>query len=139
MSAPSAGNEQPWQFLLVSEKSLLEAFPTFHPFANMVPEAPLAIVVCGDLRLEKVPGNWVIDCSAAVENLLIAAQSLGLGAVWSGLYPEEERVRKTQELLELPEKVIPLAIVPVGHPAEQKPPARRFDASRVHHNRFQEK
>ena len=100
----------------------------------MLKDAPLAIVVCGDERLERYKGFWVQDCSAATQNLLLAAHAVGLGAVWLGVYPVQQRVAKTQDLLGLPEGVIPLAIIAVGHPAERKPPADRYDASRVHRN-----
>ena len=102
----------------------------------MLKDAPLAIVVCGDERLERYKGFWVQDCSAATQNLLLAAHALGLGAVWLGVYPVQQRVEKTQDLLGLPEGVIPLAIIALGHPAERKPPADRYDASRVHRNRW---
>ena len=118
MSAPSAGNEQPWQFVVIRERQTLDAIPDIHPHSAMLKEAPLAIVVCGDLKLEKHQGYWVQDCSAATENLLVAAQALGLGAVWLGVYPREDRVQGLKRLLQLPQLVIPLCIVSVGFPAE---------------------
>ena len=136
MSAPSAGNQQPWQFILVADRALREAIANFHPYAQMVPEAPVAIVVCGDLRLERYTGYWVQDCSAATQNLLLAAHAKGLGAVWVGIYPVDDRVRRLQKLLALPTQVIPLAVVPVGTPAERVPAANRFDATRIHRNRW---
>lgn len=102
----------------------------------MVRQAPVAVVVCGDLSLEKSPGYWVQDCAAATENLLIAAHALGLGAVWSGTYPREERVSRVRAVLGLPEHVIPLAIVSLGHPAEQPSPEDRYHPSRVHYERW---
>jgi nitroreductase len=102
----------------------------------MVPEAPVAIVVCGDLRLETYTGYWVQDCSAATQNILLAAHAKGLGAVWVGIYPKEDRVNRLQKLLGLPPEVIPLALIPVGVPAERIPPARRFDPSRIHRDRW---
>ena len=102
----------------------------------MLREAPLAIAVCGDLRLEEYKGYWVQDCSAATQNLLLAAHGAGLGAVWLGVHPVEDRVAKTQALLGLPPQAIPLAIIGLGHPAEEKGPDDRFDASRVHRNRW---
>ena len=136
MSAPSAGNQQPWQFVVIADRLLREEIPTFHPYAQMVREAPVAILVCGDLRLESYPGHWVQDCSAATQNILLAAHAKGLGAVWVGVYPKEERVARFQELLGLPAQVIPLALVPLGFPAEHLPPANRFNASRVHRDRW---
>jgi nitroreductase len=136
MAAPSAGNQQPWQFVVIDDRATLNAIPQFHPYSAMLREAPLAIVICGDERQEKYKGYWVQDCSAATQNLLLAAHALGLGAVWLGVYPLSDRVAKTQELLGLPSHVIPLAIVAVGHPAEKKGPEDRFQASRVHRNRW---
>ena len=136
MSAPSAGNQQPWQFVIITDRGLCEEIPTFHPYAQMLREAPVAILVCGDLRLESYKGYWVQDCSAATQNILLAAHAKGLGAVWVGIYPKEERVKPLQKLLELPTQVIPLALVPVGIPAERVPPANRFDPARIHRNRW---
>ena len=136
MSAPSAGNQQPWHFVVIVDRGLREEIPTFHPYAQMVREAPVAIVVCGDLRLETYKGYWVQDCSAATQNILLAAHAKGLGAVWVGIYPKEERVKRLQKLLELPTQVIPLALIPLGFPAERVPPANRFDPARIHRNRW---
>ncbi len=137
MSAPSAGNERPWHFVVVTDRGTLDAIPRIHPYAGMAAEAPVAVVVCCDERLEKHNGFWVQDCSAAVQNILIAAWALGLGAVWCGIYPREERVAGFRKLLGLPPEVIPLALIPVGWPAEEKPPAERFDERRVHYDRWE--
>jgi nitroreductase len=134
MSAPSAGNEQPWQFILITERRLLDEIPTFHPYADMLGEASVAILVCGDLELERYKGSWVQDCSAATENLLLAAHAKGLGAVWVGIYPKDNRVQRMQKLLGLPAHVIPLALVPIGYPAERIPPVDRYDGTRIHSN-----
>ena len=136
MAAPSAANQQPWRFVVIDDRELLDAVPEFHQYARMLKEAPLAILVCTDtaLQSENVAVMWVQDCSAATENLLLAAHALGLGAVWLGIYPGEERVQGMRELLGLPEEVTPFALVSIGHPAEEKPPAGRYDGSRVHRN-----
>ncbi|KKM66591.1 hypothetical protein LCGC14_1479630 [marine sediment metagenome] len=136
MAAPSANNGQPWHFVVMDDRAILDAVPKWHPYASMVKYAPLAIAVCADTRGGKSEAYWVQDCSAATQNLLLAAHAKGLGAVWLGIYPEEERVKDAQKLLALPEDVIPLAIVALGHPAAQKPPNDRFDAGRVHRNRW---
>lgn len=136
MIAPSAGNAQPWQFIVIDDKALLARIPGIHPYAGMAARAPLAILVCGDLSREKYPGFWVQDCSAATQNLLLAATGLGLGAVWTGVYPPEDRVAAFKELFRLPEEVIPLALVVLGHPAAESGPKSRFAADRVHRNRF---
>ncbi|MBA7612268.1 hypothetical protein ES703_19504 [subsurface metagenome] len=98
----------------------------------MLGHAPLAIVVCGNPNKELYEGYCVQDCAAATENILIAAQSLGLGAVWLGVYPREDRVAKLKKLLGLPNRIIPLSIVSVGHPTEKKGPPNRFDEGNIH-------
>jgi nitroreductase len=135
MSAPSAGNQQPWHFVVISERELLDRIPDFHPHALMCREAQIAILVCGDPSIEKHVGYWAQDCSAATENLLVAVHAKGLGGVWIGVYPREERVIGFRKLLAIPEQVIPFALIPIGHPAEQKPPrSDRFNEMRVHTN-----
>ena len=136
MNAPSSSNGQPWHFVAITDRKILDEIPEFHKYSNMVKEAPLAIIVCGDLQLEKSKGVWVQDCSAATENLLVAANAKGLGAVWLGVYPMEERITGVRSLLGLPDHIMPLSIVVVGHPGETKPPANRFNAERVHRNRW---
>ncbi len=136
MSAPSAGNEQPWHFVVIRDRDTLSEIPRFHPYSQMLKSAPLAILVCGDKRLEKYKGYWVQDCSAATQNILLAAQAKGLGAVWLGIYPVEERIIGLRNLLGIPEEVTPLSLISIGYPAEQKPPSDRYNASRVHHDRW---
>jgi len=136
MAAPSAGNQQPWQLVVIRARSVLDRIPTAHPHAQMATEAPLVIVVCGDTSLEKHKGFWVQDCAAAVENLLLAAHASGLGAVWCGVYPSEERVEGFRQLLAIPEHIVPLALIVIGHPKEKKPPSERYDAIRIHHDRW---
>ncbi|MFW6146272.1 MAG: nitroreductase family protein [Planctomycetota bacterium] len=136
MAAPSAGNEQPWHFVVVRDAALRERIAGVHPYAAMVPAAPVAIGVCWDTTLEKHAGFGVQDCAAATENILIEAVQLGLGAVWLGIHPVAERVDAVRRLFGLPETVIPLALVAVGHPAEDKPPAERFDETRIHRDRW---
>ena len=134
MSAPSASNEQPWHFIIIDDRRIIDEIPGYHPYAAMLREASLVIAVCGDLVLQKHEGYWVQDCSAATQNILLAAHALGLGAVWLGVHPREERVESTRKLLSLPENVLPLCLIAVGYPAEQKPPSNRYDASRLHRN-----
>lgn len=136
MAAPSAGNEQPWHFIVINDKSILKEIPKFHPYSQMLNEAGYAIVVCGDESLQRHEGFWVQDCSAATQNMLLMAEELGLGSVWLGVYPVEERVKPLQDLLGLPESVIPFSILPLGYPAEWKEPADRFDKNRIHKNKW---
>ncbi len=134
MAAPSAGNQQPWHFVVIDDRALLDEIARFHPYAGMLKQAPTAIIVCGDASLEQHQGYWVQDCSAAIENLLLAAHALALGAVWVGVYPREERVARMQELLGIPAEVTPLGLVALGYPAEQPEPADRFNRARIHRN-----
>jgi nitroreductase len=137
MSAPSAGNQQPWHFVVIRDRAILDAVPGFHPYARMMVKAPVAILVCGDGDLEKSKGFWVEDCSAATENILIEAQQIGLGSVWLGVYPREDRVENMRRIIAgMPENAVPFALVPVGYPAESKRPSDRWDESRVHYGRW---
>jgi nitroreductase len=136
MAAPSAGNQQSWEFIIVEDKKILNEITKIHPYSQMLKNAPLAIVVCADLDKETNKGYWVQDCAAATENILIAAQYKRLGAVWLGVYPREGRVKGLKELLNLPVRVIPLSIVSIGHPAEKKEPSNRYNESRIHINKW---
>jgi len=136
MAAPSAGNQQPWHFVIIRERRTLDQLAVVHPYASMAPKAQVAIAVCGDLSLETNEGYWVQDCAAATENLLIAAETKGLGAVWLGVYPREDRVSNIRALLGLPDRVIPLSVVPIGYPADHPGPADRYDPDRIHHERW---
>lgn len=136
MAAPSAGNEQPWEFIVLRDKEIMRKITEFHPYSRMLLNTDVAIIVCGDEAKEKFKGYWVQDCSAASENILLAAEDKGLGAVWLGVYPLEDRVSSLKKVLNLPESVIPLSIIPVGYPDEQKNPADRFNKERIHYDRW---
>jgi nitroreductase len=135
MAAPSAHNRQPWHFIVIRDRGTLDAIPEFHGYSNMLKEAPLAIVVCGDTEVQTTD-FWIHDCSAATENILIAANALRLGAVWLGVHPGEDLIENTRRLLGIPDHVVPLCIVSVGHPAVEKPPADRYNEERVHKDRW---
>lgn len=136
MQAPSAKNEQPWHFVLIDDPETLHAIPEFHPYSAMLLEAPLAILVCSDRGLETSRANWLADCSAATQNILLAAHAKGLGAVWLGIFPDSTRVFGMQELLELPKDIRSVALVAVGHPSAQPEPVDRFKPERIHRNRW---
>jgi nitroreductase len=136
MSAPSAGNQQPWHFVVIRDRAILEQIPQFHPHSSMCPRAALAVLVCADLHLETHQGYWQQDCAAAAENLLLAAHALGLGAVWLGVHPREERISGIRGLLGIPENVVPMALIPMGYPAEQKKREDRYRPDRVHLNKW---
>jgi nitroreductase len=134
MSAPSAKNFQPWEFIVINDREILDQVPQFHAYSRMILEAPVAIAVCGNLEKDQNIGWWVQDCAAATENILIAVQSKGLGAVWLGIYPLEERINGLRKLLNLPEHIMPWSLIPIGYPGEEKRPANRFDQSKIHYN-----
>lgn len=138
MAAPSAHNQQPWRFVVVREQKTRDEISRFHPYAKMLKGAPVAIVVCADHTLEKDPpaGYWVQDCAAATQNILLAAHSLGLGAVWLGFHPRQQRIEELKKLIELPEHVTPFCVISLGYPAEEKGPSERYDPSRVCHERW---
>lgn len=134
MSAPSAGNQRPWHFIIIDDRKILERIPDFHPHAAMMTEVPQAIVVCGDHTAGKIDDFWVQDCSAAAENLLLAMHDRGLGGVWLGVYPLKSRVKGAVKLLGLPKNIIPLCIIPFGYPAETKKGRAGFEKNKVHKN-----
>ncbi|MBD3286499.1 nitroreductase family protein [candidate division WOR-3 bacterium] len=136
MAAPSAGNQQPWHFVVVADHDIMDKVTEFHPHAGMLTEAPLAILACGDPTVEKFEGRWPLDCSAATENLLLAAHAKGLGAVWLAIYPVPERIAGMRDLLGIPEQVVPFCLVSIGYPAEEKKPEDRFNPERVHNNKW---
>jgi nitroreductase len=135
MAAPTAAN-QVWHFVVVRDKSVLSQVTSYHPHAQMLKQAQVAIAVCGDPTIEALKGRWVLDCAAATENMLIAANALGLGACWVGIYPEETRMEGLRGLLGIPEHIIPLCLVSLGWPAEEKPPSNRFKQERIHRERW---
>ncbi len=134
MAAPSSKNRQPWAFVLLEDRALLDAIPEFHPHAAMLRHAPLAILVCADTTRQPLEGYWLQDCAAATQNLLLAAHALGLGACWVGVQPRAEREAGLRRLLSLPDTIRPVALVALGLPAETPPRADRFDPSRIHRN-----
>jgi nitroreductase len=132
MLAPSADDERPWHFIVVTDDAVKRRITNIHPFANAAEIAPVVLMVCGDETLQKIQGFWVQDCSAATENILIEAQAQGLGAVWMGIYPIEGRIEAFRQLLDIPGHIIPFSLVALGYPAEMKEPGNRFDKSRIH-------
>ena len=123
MLAPSAANQQPWKFIVVRDRAKLDGVTTFHPYCKMITQVSIAIIVCGDPSGKKWPDLIPQDCSAAVQNLLLTARDEGLGAVWTGVYPLEDRMSGCRKLFSIPDHVIPFAIIPIGHP---KDPAVAF-------------
>ncbi len=135
MAAPSARNVQPWVFYVIKDRQLLKRLADELPSARMLAQAPLAIVVCGDSHLgnpnQEQVLNWVMDCSAATQNLLLAATSIGLGAVWTGVHPYTDRIATLRKALNLPLHIIPLNIIPVGYPDAHPQPKEKWDPAKV--------
>jgi nitroreductase len=134
MAAPSSSNRKPWHFVVITDRLVLDNLARIHPYGKMLLEAPLCIAVCGDTTIS--PRSWVQDCSAAAENLLLAATALGLGAVWLGVHPRESRVGPIRKALKIPATIVPLNLIAIGHPAEAKTPRTQFDELRVHCERW---
>ena len=133
MAAPSASNNRPWHFVVVTARETLNALAEAHPYGKMLAQATLCIVVCGD---PTISDSWEQDCSAAIENLLLAVAALDLGAVWLGAHPRENRVAFTQRILLIPENIIPVNLVSIGHPAEEKEPRTQYNEARVHREKW---
>lgn len=146
MAAPTTANNQPWEFIVVNEKEMMDRLRKALFFGQY--NAPSAIVVCGNMNFAftgPCQDYWVQDCSAAIENILLAASGIGLGSVWIGLYPLPSKIKLVCKILMIPEHVIPLGVVYVGYPAEDKEPRtqynekavywQQYDASRKHRAR----
>ena len=136
MSAPTARDAREWKFVVIDDRDMLRKIGEINPNAKMAKQAPTAILVCGDLSLEKSAGYWVVDCAAAVENILLAAHALGLGAVWTGVYPREERMEGLKRLTDLPDNIVAHSLIVLGYPAEQPAPQDRYQPELVRRNRW---
>ena len=136
MYAPSARNEQPWHFIVIDNHDLLDQISKVHPYASMLPGASVAILVCGDENLELSKAYWPVDCSAATQNILLAAQALELGAVWLGVYPRQERQSSIRKIFNLPSHIHPFSLISIGYPAEAKGIPDRFKEDRIRWNEW---
>lgn len=133
MAAPSASNRKPWHFVVVTERETLQALARSHPYGKMIANAGVGIAVCGD---PAISDWWVQDCTAATENILIAATALGLGGVWIGCHERPEREQAVRDVLGIPKQVGILSLLSIGHPGEAKAARTQFDPRRVHRNRW---
>ena len=136
MSAPSACNGQPWHFIVIDDKKVLQKLVQVHPYAKMCQEAPLAIITCAEPDLAEYKGTFFPqDLAAATENILLAARALGLGAVWVGVYPKEDRVLNLRKIFNLPPNIIPFNIIPIGFTTvEQVELDERYQVEHIHYN-----
>ena len=142
MAAPTAVNKQPWHFVVINDKAKLNELAAANPRAKMLLTAPLAIVVCGDMTKAlqgKGQEYWIQDCSAATENILLAAHAQGLGAVWTGVYPMDDRIQPLSKTLKLPETVIPRCTIVIGYPAEQPKPKDKWKPENISYNEYGQK
>ena len=147
MSAPTGMNVQPWRFVVVRDQAVKDKLAG--PRGGMIAQAPVVFVICGETTLMRKPqgqpdaeavavenGNWTQDCSAAAENLLLAAEALGLGAVWTAAHPYEARVNPIREALGLPENVTPLCVIPCGYPAGDDQPKDKWKPENIHYDKW---
>lgn len=131
MYAPTARNSRAWQFVVIQNREILDHLSQLHPYGKMLHQAPFAIVVCGDRNVDKEEGYLSINCAAATQNILLAAHELGLGSVWLGLYPRTDRMKDISEFLELPDHLMPVSLISLGFPAEQRPFPERFEIEKI--------
>lgn len=136
MYAPSAVNKQPWHFVVFRNKNTIKEIIEVHPNAKMLQQADAAILVCWDEHLQHDVGYGPIDCAAATQNILLAAHSLGLGAVWVGIYPRIHRIEALHKIFGLPGHIKPFSVVSLGYPAEVKPVPERFDQKKIHFEKW---
>jgi nitroreductase len=134
MYAPTANNYLPFQFIVITERNILNEIPNIQPYSKMLYMAPLAILVCGDDEYEKNIGYHVQNCSASTQNILLSATALGLATCWIGIYPREERMNGIKKLLKLPVNVTPISLVAIGYTDETVETPDRFISSRIHYN-----
>lgn len=137
MAAPTAGNKQPWRFVVIDDKAILQSISENFHTMTMAKDASIAVIMCGDTQ-SAFPGElsdyWIQDVSAASENLLLAAHAMGLGAVWCGIYPQMDRVEQFSEMLNLPGNIIPMACICVGYPSGETTPKDKWKPEYIHYN-----
>ena len=135
MAAPTGRDMRPWHFIVLEGRHQLSPLAEQLPYAKMLAEAQAAVVVCGDTSVTDKEGNpsrnWTFDCSAATENLLLQAEAMGLGAVWTGVYPYDERIEAVKQVLHLPDHLIPLNVIPIGYPKGDPQPKDKYDPAKV--------
>lgn len=131
MYAPSSGNKRPWFFVIIKNKDFLNRIADFHPYGKMLYQAPLAILVCGNKKIQEMEGYIALDCSAATQNILLSAHSFGIGSCWIAIYPRKERMDFIKSLLNLEEYLIPICLISLGFPNEEKAIPERFEPEKI--------
>ena len=142
MAAPTAGNKQPWRFVVINERAILDTIGDNFGTMTMAKQASVAVVMCGDVTATfdgEGQGYWIQDVSAASENLLLAAHAMGLGAVWCGIYPMSERVQQFSKMLNLPENILPMACICIGYPSGETTPKDKWKPEYIHYNSWNDK
>lgn len=139
MAAPSARNVQPWEFIVITDRNVLDSLSSQLPYGKMLTTAPAAIVVCGNIGVydsEAASKYWEQDCTAATENILLAIEAIGLGGVWIGTYPDPDRSLWVSSVLELPSNVLPLSVISLGYPTGIEKPKDKYKPEKIHYNRY---
>ncbi|MDY0266539.1 MAG: nitroreductase family protein [Methanimicrococcus sp.] len=139
MFAPSARNQQPWEFIIINKKELLNEIPTFSPHAAMVKNASAGVLICFNKDYETAEGFFPQDLGAATQNLLLSLHASGIGAVWTGVYPREERMGGFIKMFELPKNIIPYSFIIIGYPENKPEAVDRFKKERIHYNEYVKK
>jgi nitroreductase len=138
MAAPSAVNCQPWEFIVVTDRKILDKLGDALPYAKMIYKAGAAVIVCGiPAKAHKQMTEYsVIDSTLASQNLLLAAEAIGLGAIWTAAYPYPDRMESVRSILKIPQEVIPLNVIPIGHPTGEELPKEKFDPEKIHQEKW---
>jgi nitroreductase len=137
MAAASAVNLQPWQFVVIDDRAIMDSLASGLPYAKMLHNAGAAIVVCGESTVRtKEFAFWEFDCSLASGNILLAAEAMGLGAVWTAVHPDAARISVVRNILHLPENIIPLNVIPIGYPTGADKPKDKYNPDKIHWNRY---
>ena len=136
MFAPSGCNKQPWEFVVFNEKDLIKEIKKLHPYATALETAPVCIMVCGDTQKEMAKGFYQVDCSAAIENMLLASKALGLDTCWMGIYPWAEVMQAFSKRFNLPENIEPFALISLGYAESKQSRPKRYDSSKIHYNKW---
>jgi len=134
--APSGYNRQPWEFIVFNNREIIDEIKSMHPYAVSLSTAPVCIMVCGDTEKELANGFYQVDCSAAIENMLLAAKELGLDTCWMGVYPWEEVMASFSSRFKLPENIKPFALIALGYGAEILERPKRYDKNKIHYNEW---
>jgi len=133
MAAPTGKNTQPWEFIVVTCRSTLDTLAAWLPYAKMLKQATLAIIVCADITKSEY---WYVDCSAATENILLAAEAMQLGAVWTATYPYEDRMNVVKQSVHLPDTIQSLCVIPIGYPSAEASPKDKWKTEKIHYEKW---